>query len=278
MACTGTASFASVRRWGLGVWLPVLLAVALLVSGGCQMEVPPEPGQGPGHRAQHLGLTPEQELALGEQAYLQILREARGRVLPADDPRVRRVRYISKRIVQAAGIRPLQREINLQLQGYRFEWEANVIEDRQVNAFCLPGGKIAVYTGILPVAQNDGQLATVLSHEVAHALAHHSNERITLEESGRVGVLTEKAFSRRQESEADHIGLFLMTFAGYDPEEAIRFWVRMTQATKGGGKIPVFLSDHPSDAERIRNMERWVPMARAGKKAFDEGHIAPSAR
>jgi predicted Zn-dependent protease len=188
------------------------------------------------------------------------------------------VRSIAKRIVQAAGIRPLQREINLQLQGYRFEWEANVIEDRQINAFCLPGGKIAVYTGILPVAQNDDQLATVLSHEVAHALAHHSNERVTLQESGRVGVLAQKAFSRRQEAEADHIGVFLMTFAGYEPEEAIRFWARMSQANQAGGKIPEILSDHPSDAERVRNMQHWVPMARAGKRAFDEGRIAPSAR
>jgi predicted Zn-dependent protease len=188
------------------------------------------------------------------------------------------VRSIARRIVRAAGIRPLQREINLQLQGYRFEWEANVIEDRQINAFCLPGGKIAVYTGILPVAQNDDQVATVLSHEVAHALAHHSNERVTLQESGRVGVLTQKAFSRQQEAEADHIGVFLMTFAGYDPEEAIRFWVRMSEANQAGGRIPEILSDHPSDAERVRAMQQWVPMARAGKRAFDEGHIAPSAR
>src|SRR5262249_29526653 len=114
--------------------------------------------------------------------------------------------------------------------------------------------------------------------EVAHALAHHSNERVTLQEWGRVGVLTEKAFSRRQESEADHIGVFLMTFAGYDPEEAIRFWVRMSRGSQGAGPIPRFLSDHPSDAERVRNMQQWVPLARAGKRAFDEGHIAPSAR
>lgn len=262
----------------LGRWTPLLLGLAILTGIGCDTDLPTGSGEGPGHRVQQLGLRPEQELALGEQAYHEVLRESRGRILPADDPRVKRVRYMAKGIVQAAGIRPLQREINLQLQGYRFEWEANVIEDRQVNAFCLPGGKIAVYTGILPVAQNDDQLATVLSHEVAHALAHHSNERITLKESGRVGVLTQKAFSRRQETEADHIGLFLMTFAGYEPEEAIRFWVRMSRANQAGGQIPDFLSDHPSDAERIQNMKQWVPLARAGKKAFDEGRIAPSAR
>jgi predicted Zn-dependent protease len=194
-----------------------------------------------------------------------------------DDPRVQRVRSISKRIILAAGIRPLQREINLHLEGYQFEWEANVIADQRINAFCLPGGKIAVYTGILPVAQNDDQLATVLAHEIAHALAHHSNERVTREESGGVHVFLDKAFDRRQESEADHIGVFLMTFAGYQPEEAVQFWVNMSRANQGA-EIPETLSDHPSDARRIQNMKEWVPRALAAKRAFDEGRIAPVAR
>src|SRR5207245_761683 len=163
-------------------------------------------------RAQHLSLRPEQELALGEQAYNQVLSQTRNRILPGDDDRVRRVRQIARRVVRAAGIEPLQREINLHLRGYRFEWAANVIEDRRINAFCLPGGKMVVFTGILPVAQDDDQLAVVLAHEIAHALAHHSNERITREESGRVNFLMDKAYDRQQEAEADHIGVFLMTF------------------------------------------------------------------
>jgi predicted Zn-dependent protease len=260
-----------------GAWCFLLLALVVTTLSGCDVGVPGDDGgtgKGPGHRAQYLALRPDQELALGEQAYRQVLSESRGRVLPSDDPRVQKVRAITRRIVRAAGIEPLQREINLHLRGYRFEWEANVIADRRVNAFCLPGGKIVVYTGILPVAENDDQLATVLSHEIAHALAHHSNERLTREESGRVNMLVNKAFDRRQESEADHIGIFLMTFAGYQPEEAVRFWVRMSQAHQGGN-IPEFLSDHPSDEHRIRDMQRWVPMALAAKKAFDEGRIAP---
>jgi predicted Zn-dependent protease len=265
-------------RSTLGTWLLVLIGLASLASAGCGIDLPNEPGEGVGHRAQHLGLRPEQELALGAQAYQEVMREARGHVLPADDPRVQRVRAIGKRIVRAAGIRPLQREINLHLAGYRFEWEANVISDRRINAFCLPGGKIAVYTGILPVAQNDDQLATVMSHEIAHALAHHSNERITRRESGGVNIVLDKAFDRQQESEADHIGVFLMTFAGYQPEEAVRFWVNMRRANPGGAGIPEFLSDHPSDEQRIQNMRKWVPKALAGKKAFDEGRIAPSAQ
>jgi predicted Zn-dependent protease len=256
-----------------------LAAIALLAFAGCEVDLPSEPqGEGPGHRPQQLALRPEQELALGEQAYEEILRESRGHVLPADDPRVAHVREIAKRIIRAAGIRPLQREINLHLAGYRFEWDANVIADRRINAFCLPGGKIAVYTGILPVAENDDQLATVLSHEIAHALAHHSNERVTRSETGGVNIFLDKAFDRSQESEADHIGVFLMTFAGYRPEEAIRFWVNMSRANQGGAGIPEILSDHPSDARRIQNMRAWVPKALAGKKAFDEGRIAPAAR
>jgi predicted Zn-dependent protease len=258
-------------------WL-LLGAVAILGFAGCGIDLPNEPGEGPGRRAQRLGLRPEQELALGEQAYQDVLRNSRGHILPGDDPRVQRVRGIAKRIVRAAGIRPLQREINLHLAGYRFEWEVNVISDRQINAFCLPGGKIVVYTGILPVAQNDDQLATVLAHEIAHALAHHSNERVTRRESGGLNIFRDKAFDRRQESEADHIGVFLMTFAGYQPEEAVRFWVNMRRANQGGARRPEFLSDHPSDERRIQDMKKWVPMARAGKKAFDEGRIAPSAR
>jgi predicted Zn-dependent protease len=257
----------------------IFLTLVTLANTGCSIELPQDQdqSQGPGRRGQRLGLRPDQELALGEQAYEEVLRSARLKILPADDPQVQRVRGISRKIVQAAGIRPLQREISLNLQGYRFEWEANVIADRQINAFCLPGGKIVVYTGILPVAENDDQLATVLSHEIAHALAHHSNERVTRAESGGVNVFLDKAFDRSQESEADHIGVFLMTFAGYRPEEAVRFWVNMSRANQGA-TIPEILSDHPSDERRIQNMQEWVPRALAGKKAFDEGRIAPEAR
>jgi predicted Zn-dependent protease len=211
----------------------LLSAVLLVFAAGCDIAPPDEgPGEGPGHRAQQLGLRPDQELELGKEAYRDILSESRNRILPADDPQVRRVRTIGSRIIRAAGIEPLQREINLSVRGYRFEWEANVIEEDKINAFCLPGGKIVVYTGILPVAQNDDQLATVISHEIAHALAHHSNERVTRSQSGHVNFLVSKAYDRRQESEADHIGVFLMTFAGYDPQEAVRFWVRMSRPTK----------------------------------------------
>src|SRR5262249_37841225 len=207
-------------------------------------------------------------------------------------------------IARAAEIEPLQREINLHLRGYKFDWEFNVLQDKRVNAFCLPGGKVAVYTGLLPVAKNDDQLATVMAHEIAHALAHHASERLSWQgltadalkaaESSLDQLAPErreaiydalsagagesefrlKGYERAQESEADHIGVFLMTFAGYDPEEAVRFWERMSDRA-GGGWMPEILSDHPSDATRIRQLNGWVPRALAGKRAYDSGRIAP---
>jgi predicted Zn-dependent protease len=128
------------------------------------------------------------------------------------------------------------------------------------------------------VAQNDDQLATVISHEISHALAHHSSERVARQEmnQGGPGGIWSKAFDREQEAEADHIGLFLMTFAGYDPEQAVRFWKQMQQATGGQKRTPEILSDHPSDAHRIQSMEGWVPKAKAARRAFDEGRIAPA--
>lgn len=273
--------------------------------GGCDFTAPAAGdgrGEGPGHRQQSLALTPEQELQLGRQAYREILSqpERYGRALPSDDPDVVRVRTVMRRLVQAAGIEPLQREINLHVRGYRFEWEVNVLKNPQRNAFCLPAGKMAVFTGILPVAENDDQLAMVMSHEIAHALAHHASERIAREMGyeralqvlgggvgdnrarqqvlGALGAgvgLFGKKYERAQESEADHIGVFLMTFADYDPQEAIRFWERMLAAS-GGGNVPEILSDHPSDQRRIDDLKHWVPQAQLGKRFYDEGRIAPA--
>src|SRR5262249_49645458 len=159
----------------------------------------------------------------------QVFSKFRGNILPADDPKTRQVRYVMSKLIRAVGIEPLQREINLNLRGYTFEWAANVVESDQVNAFCLPGGKMVVFTGILTITQNDDQVATVLGHEMAHALAHHANERVARDESGHVSFIRGKAYDRAQESEADHIGLFLMTFAGFDPRQAVRFWQEMEQ-------------------------------------------------
>jgi predicted Zn-dependent protease len=295
-----------------------LLISAALAAGGCMP--PPEgdgrgggggggAGEGPGHRQQVLQLSPEEELSLGRQAYKEILNKYRGRVLPGG-PEVERCRDVARHVVKAAQIEPLQREVNYHMRGYLWEWEVNVIDDKQVNAFCLPAGKIGVFTGLLRVVDNrsekeaDSELATVLSHEIAHALAHHSNERITQQKMqeqalraaggflgrmdprhtgmliklmGGVSNFRGLSYSRELESEADHIGVFLMTFAGYDPDAAVRFWERMARAMQGQHPPEIF-SDHPSDEHRIAQMQRWVPAAKAGKRAYDEGRIAPAPR
>ena len=178
-----------------------------------------------------------------------------------------------------------------------FKWEYHLVQSGQVNAWCMPGGKIVVYSGILPYTQNEAGLATVLGHEVSHAIAEHGNERMSeglvangLLQAGQVatgigtagkstqtqaifqqafGVVGPLAYqygvglphSRKQESEADHLGLIFMSMAGYDPNEAITFWQRMAKAG-GGGKAPAeFLSDHPSDARRIADLQKLLPDA-----------------
>ncbi|MEE8299306.1 MAG: M48 family metallopeptidase [Thermodesulfobacteriota bacterium] len=171
-----------------------------------------------------------------------------------------------------------------------YKWDFKVIEDdEQINAFALPGGKVAVYTGILPVAETDAGLATVMAHEVAHVAARHGGERVStgiLAQLGAVGVGAAMGgsdpfvyeavmqayglganvgvllpFSRSQESEADRIGLVYMAKAGYDPREAVAFWQRMDEAVKGNPQPPEFLSTHPGYGTRIRNLQQWLPEA-----------------
>jgi len=174
------------------------------------------------------------------------------------------------------------------LQDYlkKYTWEFNLVEDKQVNAWCMPGGKVVVYTGIMPIARDDAGLAVVMGHEIAHAIAEHGNERMSqglLAQLGGTVLATALStqpdttrqlwmsvygvgaqygalmpYGRMQESEADHLGLVFMTMAGYDPNEAVAFWERMA-AQKGGKAPPEFLSTHPADATRIANIKRLIP-------------------
>jgi predicted Zn-dependent protease len=176
--------------------------------------------------------------------------------------------------------------IESSLSGY--QWEFNLVEDKQVNAWCMPGGKVVVYTGILPVTKTEEGLAVVMGHEIAHAVAEHGNERMSqgmLAQLGgvaldvamkdkpqqtrelwqsafglgaQVGVLL--PFSRTQESEADELGLTFMAMAGYNPQEAVTFWQRMS-ANSGGKAPPELLSTHPSDETRIRQIQEHMPEA-----------------
>ncbi len=207
---------------------------------------------------------------LGEQAFAEVKAQHRISHDPAANAMVQRV---GRRLAAASGLQE--------------NWEFIVIDEPQVNAFALPGGKVAVYAGMLPVAQNDVGLATVLGHEIGHVMARHAAERITrsqLIEAGTnlaaaalggdpqsrqtLGALLgagatfglELPFSREQEYEADHIGLDLMARAGYDPRAAIAFWQRMQ--TRAGAKGPQeFFSDHPTDANRIARLEALLPEA-----------------
>lgn len=247
-------------------WL-ALAALALLLVAACQTA--PVTG-----RSQLIMLSPQQETQMGVQAYAEVLKKSKLSSAPETREQVTRV---GRRIATAAE-RP------------DFQWEFAVIEDKQVNAFCLPGGKIAVYTGILPVTRDDAGLAAVLGHEVAHATARHGAERVTqgmlvtgtltvaqialastmrdpqhaqqlaalLGIGATVGVVL--PWGRSQETEADHVGLIYMAKAGYHPQAARDLWVRMADASRGA-KQPEFLSTHPSHETRIRQIEGWIPEA-----------------
>jgi predicted Zn-dependent protease len=245
-----------------------MLIIAVFVSG-CSSE-----GEGPGHRPQALALRPDQELKVGRAAYAELLSEA---PILRSGPEFDQVQRVSRRIAAAVQIESLQREINLHIADYPFEWEYCAIESPQINAFCLPGGKIGVFTGLLRLVKNDDQLAAVLAHEVSHAVAHHASERLARAQAGYRGLFA-LSFNREQESEADHIGLFLMTFANYDPQEAVAFWNQMERARGSQVRIPEILSDHPSDERRIDQLQNWVPMAVDARQAYIQGRVAPARR
>ncbi|OGP55054.1 MAG: peptidase M48 [Deltaproteobacteria bacterium RBG_13_52_11] len=231
-----------------------------------------------------LRLIPDAELlSLSDQEYTKVLHESK---LSIDQQKVQAVTRVGKRIASAAeGFLKDAKEEN-KLKNY--QWEFNVIEDsKTANAWCMPGGKVAVYTGILPFTRTDAGLAVVLGHEVAHAIAEHGNERmsealltqlggvalsVALENqpnetrqifmaaygvTANVGVLL--PYSRLHESEADRIGLTLMARAGYDPHEAIRFWQTMSE--QGGSRPPELLSTHPAPESRIDKIKSYIPEA-----------------
>ena len=251
-----------------------LIAIGFTMVRGCQ--------QGPFGRAQVVAMNTQQEAQLGLQAFQEVLSDAH---VVRRGPTVEAVREIAERLIKATKNPDFQRQIGTEIPG--FKWELEVVDDKQVNAFCLPGGKMVVYTAILPVAETDAGLATVIGHEISHARAHHGAERMAQSQLANIGIMAAGAsmgdmdpgqrngvmsvlnagakfgilgYSRSHESEADHMGLLLMAAAGYDPRESIRFWERMTSVA-GGKAPPEFMSTHPSHGTRIRDLTNWIPDA-----------------
>jgi len=232
-----------------------------------------------------LNLVPSSSmLSLSSEQYREFLRTNKKSGNSAERARVQRV---GRNLQNAVERYFRQRGLSSELRSY--SWEFNLIENKSPNAWCMPGGKIAVYTGILPYTQNDAGLAVVMAHEIAHAVAKHGNERMSqmlLTQMGGTalssalrsspkktrqlwlsafGVGSQLAlvlpYSRMQEYEADRIGLIFMAMAGYDPGAAVPFWQRMSRKA-GGAKPPEFLSTHPTDAKRIARIRQVIPEAR----------------
>ena len=260
------------RSFSHGVLL-VVAGLGLTVVSGC--ETNPYTG-----RSQLLMTSVSQEMQLGAQAYAQVKNDPKLR--QSQDPReVEPVKRVAARIIASA------KRSKYAEMAQQFQWEVIVIKDNKtMNAFALPGGKIAVYTGIFPVARTEAGLAAVLGHEVVHALARHGAERMSqwqlanaaLQVAGAAGdrgMISQAAmaalgagvqvgvllpFSRKHESEADYIGILLAADAGYDPRESVSLWERMGQLSRGGGPSE-FLSTHPSHETRIDQLKKWMPEA-----------------
>lgn len=240
-------------------YIAVLFIATLII--GCTHKAPVT------KRSQMILMSQSQELALGEKSYKDTLKKSKVLTGTKDAKRVKNIGYKIAKIVNRKD----------------YKWEFNLVENKAKNAFCLPGGKVVIYTGILEVAQNDDQLATVMSHEIAHALARHGAERVSsgmlangvqvlgnillgtqaphLTQSFNIayglgtqyGVLL--PYGRMQESEADEIGIHLMHKAGYNVHEALNFWKNMSVGKKEGSE---FFSTHPNSSTRITNINKVI--------------------
>lgn len=250
--------------------------VALMTACGTASKVPLT------GRTHRLSVSDAQLLSLSNQEYTKFMASAKR---STDAKNTAMVQRVGRNLANAV-------ETYLRNNGYanevkNFQWEFNLVQDKQANAFCMPGGKIVVYEGLLPYTQNEASLAIVLGHEIAHAVAKHSAEQLTKQMNQQMGtnilgtVLNSAVgsgvgdiaaqvaggyfsfrnlkYSRDNESEADYMGLIFAAMAGYDPTNAVTFWKRMAAGTNSN--TSEILSDHPSDARRIQNIEKWLPEA-----------------
>ncbi len=230
-----------------------------------------------------LNFVPEREiLSMSSQSYKEFIASA---PLSTDKTNTALVKKIGSNIASAVEI--YLRNNGLASEIANLSWEFNLVKDTSKNAFCMPGGKVVVFEGILPIAKNEDGLAVVMGHEIAHAIAKHSNERLSQQmlaqfgaeltnillsnksEATRVGINTLYGigvemgvmlpYSRKQEYEADRLGLIFLAMAGYNPQESVAFWQRMAAASSGSNIE--FLSTHPSDQNRIKKLQEFIPEA-----------------
>lgn len=262
---------------------------ALLAISSCTTSVVPLTGR----KVSTFGVSAadlEQQAAIG---YSQLLSDPSTKVVSTNNSQAQMVKRVGAKISAAVTQYMNQNGFGEQIKNYK--WEFNLIESKEINAWCMPGGKVAVYTGILPVTKDEAGLATVMGHEIAHAIAQHSLERASSMVKAQLGsaavgaVVSGKSEtsqsvinqlygvgaqglyilpnSRKQELEADKMGLSFMAMAGYNPSSAVSFWQRMAQASASASKPPVFLSTHPTDESRIAQIQKDLPEAMKYYKA-----------
>ena len=254
------------------------LAAAIVMSCGTTRTVPIT------GRKQNILVSDEQVLSLSNKEYTDYMKSAK---LSTNSANTAMVKRVGQRL--ATAVEKYLSEHGMQAEAKEYSWEFNLVQDQSVNAFCMPGGKIVVYEGLLPVTKDEASLAIVLGHEIAHAVAKHSAEQMSKQIKNQYGteilgqvlnaagvssgttqlaqIIAQKGlqfrslkYSRDNESEADRMGLIFAAMAGYDPNVAISFWQRMAQMTGNSNQSDVF-SDHPSDAKRIAAIKQELPEA-----------------
>ena len=255
----------------------LVLVSTIIVSCGTTSTVPLT------GRKQTLMVSDGEVLSLASEQYQEFMKSAKKSTNATNTAMVQRV---GQKL--ASAVNNYLNNNGLSAEVKNFSWEFNLVQDNQVNAWCMPGGKIVVYEGLLPVTQNEASLAIVLGHEIAHAVAKHSAEQLSTQMKQQYGVqigsvvagalgmgqntqgivqavvsqgfnFKNLSYSREHESEADHMGLIFAAMAGYDPQVATTFWQRM--AASSTSQTAEFLSDHPSDAKRIKQIQGWMPEA-----------------
>ena len=255
----------------------LVLVSTIIVSCGTTSTVPLT------GRKQTLMVSDGEVLSLASEQYQEFMKSAKKSTNATNTAMVQRV---GQKL--ASAVNNYLNNNGLSAEVKNFSWEFNLVQDNQVNAWCMPGGKIVVYEGLLPVTQNEASLAIVLGHEIAHAVAKHSAEQLSTQMKQQYGIqigsvvagalgmgqntqsivqavvsqgfnFKNLSYSREHESEADHMGLIFAAMAGYDPQVAITFWQRM--AASSTSQTAEFLSDHPSDAKRIKQIQGWMPAA-----------------